>query len=147
MNRYIEEHRGRFGVEPICRVLEAKVSTFYAARIRPPSDRDLYDEWLLDQIRRVYDENYGVYGARKVWKQLLRENIACARCTVKRLMRRDGLVGVRRGARCKTTKADPAAEMPLDLVIASSKPTGPTPCGSQTSPTFGRGPARSTRRS
>jgi putative transposase len=116
MNRYVEEHRGRFGVEPICRVLEASPATFYAARTRPPSDRDLSDEWLLDHIRRVYDENYGVYGARKVWKQLLRENIACARCTVERLMRLEGLVGVRRGRSFKTTRSDPNAEMPLDLV-------------------------------
>jgi len=63
-------------------------------------------------IRRVYDDNYGVYGARKVWKHLLREKIACARCTVERLMRH-GLVGVRRGRKCKTTKADPNAEMPF----------------------------------
>jgi putative transposase len=66
MTRYITEHRGRFGVEPICRVLGAKVSTFYAAKHRPPSARALREEKLVVQIRRVHDENYGVYGARKV---------------------------------------------------------------------------------
>ncbi|MGH9200374.1 MAG: IS3 family transposase [Vicinamibacterales bacterium] len=125
MNRYIEAERGRFGVEPICRVLDANPSTYYAARIRPPSDRDLADEWLLDQIRRVYDDNYGVYGARKLWKQLGREGVAVARCTVERLMRRAGLAGVRRGRAFKTTKADPNAEMPLDLVDRQFKADRP----------------------
>lgn len=125
MNAYIESGRGRFGVEPICRVLEANPSTYYSARTRPPSDRALYDEWLADHIRRVHDENYGVYGARKVWKQLGREGIHVARCTVERLMRREGLAGVRRGRMFKTTKADPGAEMPLDLVDRQFKADRP----------------------
>jgi transposase InsO family protein len=115
MISYIEEHR-HLGVEPICRVLNWNPSTFYAAKVRPPSDRAMRDEWLLDHIRRVYDENYGVYGVRKVWKQLVREGIPAAKCTVERLMRREGLVGVRRGRKCRTTRPDEAAVRPPDLV-------------------------------
>ena len=88
MTRYIAEHKGRFGVEPICRVLGANVSTFYAAKDRAPSVRACRDEELLGQIHRVHAENYGVYGARKVWRQLHREGIRVARCTVERLMTR-----------------------------------------------------------
>lgn len=115
MISYVEEHR-HLGVEPICRALNWNPSTFYAAKVRPPSDRAMRDEWLLDHIRRVYDENYGVYGARKVWKQLLRERIPAAKCTVERLMRREGLVGVRRGRKCRTTRPDEGAVRPPDLV-------------------------------
>jgi putative transposase len=116
MNRYIDSDGGRFGVEPICRVLEANPSTYYAYKRRGPSQRDLSDEWLLDQIRRVFEESDGNYGARKVWKQLRREEIFAARCTVERLMRRQGMIGTRRGRPCKTTRSDPRAELPEDLV-------------------------------
>jgi transposase InsO family protein len=112
---YIDDHR-HLGVETICRVLNWNASTYYAARVRPPSDRALRDEWLLEHIRRVFEENFGVYGARKVWKQMLREGIPVARCTVERLMRKAGLVGVRRGRKCRTTKPDEKAQRPPDLV-------------------------------
>jgi putative transposase len=121
---FIDDHRDRFGVEPICRVLKEHgvgiaPSTYYAARDRPPSARAARDEQLLAEIRRVHaDPNIGrgLYGARKVWHQLRREGIDVARCTVERLMRAAGLAGVRRGRRFVTTRADAAAARPPDLV-------------------------------
>src|SRR5665648_1175211 len=92
MTGFIAAHRGRFGVEPICRVMECSPSTYWAARSRPPSQRSLRDEFLKPEIRRVHKENYGVYGAHKLWKQLNREGIRVARCTVARLMRALGPV-------------------------------------------------------
>ena len=125
--RFIDEHRhdvfdGReFGVEPICRVLSehgAKIapSTYWAARQRPPCARAVRDAALTARIRAVHEDNYGVYGARKVWRQLLRDGVPVARCTVERLMRRAGLTGVVRGARKRTTCPDPVAARPADLV-------------------------------
>ena len=125
--RFIDEHRhdvfdGReFGVEPICRVLTehgAKIapSTYYAAHGRRPCPRAVRDAELLTRIRGVHEANYGVYGARKVWRQLLRDGVPVARCTVERLMRQAGLVGVLRGARKRTTCPDPVAARPADLV-------------------------------
>ncbi len=116
MTGFIEAHRGRFGVEPICRVMEFNPSTYWAARSRPPSERALRDEVLRAEIRRVHKENYGVYGAHKLWKQLNREGIRVARCTVRRLMRALGLRGVRRGKKCRTTTPDETAVRPADLV-------------------------------
>jgi putative transposase len=125
--RFIDEHRhdtvqGReFGVEPICRVLsehgcQIAPSTYWAAVKRPACARAVRDAELVVQIRRVHADNYGVYGARKVWRQLTREGIAVARCTVERLMRAEDLRGVVRGARTTTTRPDPAVPRPQDLV-------------------------------
>ena len=86
MIAYIDANRDRFGVEPICQLLPIAPSTYYAAKNRPPSARALRDEELKAEIRRVHAEHFGVYGARKVWRQLHREGIAVARCTVERLM-------------------------------------------------------------
>ena len=125
MTGFIAAHRGRFGVEPICRVMECSPSTYWAARSRPPSERSLRDEFLKPEIRRVHKENYGVYGAHKLWRQLHREGIRVARCTVARLMRALGLRGVRRGKKCRTTVPDEAAVRPADLVcrrFAASRP-------------------------
>ena len=116
MTGFIEAHRGRHGVEPICRVMEFAPSTYWAARSRPPSERALRDELLKPEIRRVHKENYGVYGVRKLWKQLNREGIKVARRTVARLMRALGLRGVRRGKKCRTTTPDEAAVRLADLV-------------------------------
>lgn len=122
MIAFVDAHRGRFGVEPICRVLAAhgvKIapSTYYAARSRPPSARRLRDEALAVEIRRVFFEvGRGLYGARKVWHQLRREGHQVARCTVERLMAAEGLQGARRGRAFKTTRADAAAARPPDLV-------------------------------
>jgi putative transposase len=125
MTRYITEHKGRFGVEPICQVLEGSVSTYYAVTKRPPSSRSLRDEELVVQIRRVHGENYGVYGARKLWRQLNREGIRVAKCTVERLMAREGIQGVRRGKRRGTTRRDLAAARPPDLVDREFTATRP----------------------
>src|SRR5450830_82445 len=125
MTGFIAVHRGRFGVEPICRVMELPPSTYWAARSRPPSDRSLRDEFLKPEIRRVHKENYGVYGAHKLWKQLHREGIRVARCSVARLMRALGLRGMRRGKTCRTTVPDEAAVRPADLVcrrFAAARP-------------------------
>ena len=116
MTAFIERHRDRFGVEPICRVLEFNPSTYWAACGRPPSDRRLRDESLKPEIERVHKDNYGVYGVRKVWKQLNREGIPVARCTVVRLMRELRLRGVRRGRPIRTTKPDAGSPRPPDLV-------------------------------
>ena len=110
-----------FGVEPICRVLSEHgcpiaPSTYYAVKARPTCDRVIRDAELLTQIRRVHEDNYGVYGARKVWLQLRRKGIQVARCTVERLMKTHRLRGVVRGAKIRTTKPDPAAARPEDLV-------------------------------
>ena len=102
MIAFIDAHRERFGVEPICRVLtehgcKIAPNTYWVARRRPPSKRACRDAELVVEIRRVYDENLFVYGADKVWAQLKREEIRVARCTVERLIRAEGLSGARRG--------------------------------------------------
>jgi putative transposase len=122
MVRFVDDHRDRFGVEPICRVLgqagmQIAPSSYYAARSRPPSRRARRDVDLVAEIRRVHQANYGVYGARKVWAQLRREGIEVARCTVERLMRAHGIRGAVRGAAKRhTTLPDPRAAIPADLV-------------------------------
>ena len=116
MIAYIDQHRDRYGVEPICRVLPIAPSTYYQTSRRPLSARRRRDEELKVEIRRVHEENFGVYGARKVWRQLHREGISVARCTVERLMAELGLQGVRRGKTRRTTTPDAAASRPVDLV-------------------------------
>src|SRR6266511_1743103 len=116
MIAYIDANRDRFGVEPICRVLPIAPATYYDAHRRPRSARKRRDQELQAEIRRVHAEHFGVYGARKVWRQLHREGIAVARCTVERLMGELGLEGVRRGKPRRTTTADAAAARPADLV-------------------------------
>jgi transposase InsO family protein len=121
MFRYIEEHRDRFGVEPICQQLQIAPSTYYElkARERDPARvpaRHRRDLELEPQIQRVWQENLCVYGARKTWKQLNREQIRVAKCTVARLMCRLGLQGAVRGKGFKTTVPDASAHRPVDLV-------------------------------
>lgn len=121
MVSFIDAHRAQYGVEPICAQLPIAPSLYYEhkarqaepARLPPRIRRDLE---LAHQIRRVYEENFHVYGAHKVWRQLHREQIAVARCTVERLMRTLGLRGVVRGKKCRTTIGDDRADRPLDLV-------------------------------
>ncbi len=108
--------KDRWGVEPICRALQFAPATYYAAITRPLSARAVRDEELVVEITRVHAESRRRYGADKVWRQLQLEGVAVARCTVERLMRREGLVGVRRGRHWKTTIPDESAERPLDLV-------------------------------
>jgi len=113
---FIDKHRDQFGVEPICQVLGVAASTYHVATTRAPSARRLRDEWLKGEILRVYDANFQVYGARKIWRQLRREGVVVARCTVERLMRELGIAGVVRGRRRPTTVADPARPVPEDLL-------------------------------
>jgi putative transposase len=125
MIAYIHAHKDRYGVEPICRVLPIAPSTYSAAHHRPSSARAVRDAKLKGEIARVHAEHFGVYGARKVWRQLHREGITVARCTVERLMGELHLEGVRRGKAHKTTTADPAAARPVDLVerdFSASRP-------------------------
>ena len=121
MISFIDDHRGTYGVEPICRVLPIAPSTYYeyvAKRANPErrSERARRDEALEADIRRVFAENFEVYGARKVWRQLQREGCAVARCTVERLMRIIGLQGVIRGKPVRTTISDRATPCPQDRV-------------------------------
>jgi transposase InsO family protein len=121
MIAFIDNHREVYGVEPICRVLLIAPSTYYAhaaVRANPAkaSVRAQQDLALMEQIRRVHDANFGVYGARKVWRQLGREGVVVARCTVERLMRRLDLRGAVRGKETRTTTADKATPCPADKV-------------------------------
>ncbi len=121
MIAFIDAHRDAYGVEPICRVLPIAPSTWHehAARRADPSRlpaRAKRDEVLKEEVRRVFDENFGVYGVRKVWRQMKREGFDIARCTVARLMKSMGLQGVIRGKPVKTTISDKAAPCPLDKV-------------------------------
>ena len=121
MMAFIDDHRGTYGVEPICRVLPIAPSTYHvhAARRAEPARlpvRTQRDLALTADIQRVFDANFGVYGVRKVWRQLGREGKDVARCTVARLMRRMGLQGVVRGRDIRTTVSNPAAVCPLDRV-------------------------------
>jgi putative transposase len=124
MIAYIDAHRDRFGVEPIGKVLPIAPSTYYQAS-RPLSARRRRDQQLKVEIRRVYDDNLGVYGARKIWRQLHREGISVARCTVERLTRELGLQGVRRGKPRRTTTPDATAPRPADLVDRDFSATRP----------------------
>ena len=114
---FIDAYRDRFGVEPICRVLQFAPSTYWSQKRRPRSARSIRDEKLQVEITRVHQENFGVYGAPKVWAQLNREGIGVACCTVERLMRALGLHGAVRGKTERTTiPAEDAAGRPADLV-------------------------------
>jgi transposase InsO family protein len=121
MIAFIDDHRDVYGVEPICRQLPIAPSTYHAHRGRKndPSrlpGRAKRDAELRVEIARVHAENFGVYGARKVWRQLLRDGFDVARCTVERLMRVMGLQGAVRGKRIRTTVPDPAQQCPRDKV-------------------------------
>jgi putative transposase len=121
MIAFIDEHRAVYGVEPICRVLPIAPSTYYAhvARRADPGKlpaRARSDATLKIEIRRVFEANFRVYDVRKVWRQLGREGIAVARCTVARLMRTMGLQGAVRGKPVRTTVSDKGAPCPLDRV-------------------------------
>ena len=116
--RYIDARKHRWGVEPICRALQFAPSTYYDTLTRPASARSERDEALKPEILRVHQSNCdGVYGAKKIWKQLHREGITVANCTVRRLMKDEGLSGARRGRQFKlTTISDEHQHRPSDLV-------------------------------
>jgi putative transposase len=116
VSAFIDAHRARFGVEPICRVLAVAPSSYYAARSRSPSARVLRDAELRHDIRRVHEAHYGVYGSRKVWHQLRREGVDVGRDRVARLMAGLGLRGVTRTRTVRTTHPAAGLERPADLV-------------------------------
>jgi len=121
MIAFIQDHRSQHGVEPMCRVLQIAPSTFYEyqAIARDPSlasDRAKRDTELRPEVLRVWQENRSVYGARKLWHAMKREQFDIARCTVERLMRDIGIEGVRRGKKVKTTHGQSADLCPLDKV-------------------------------
>lgn len=113
---FIDANRHRWPVAVMCRVLELAERSYYAAKTRPESARSITDAEHRVEIRRVYESNYRVYGARRVWKQLRREGHVVARCTVERLMTEMGLTGVQRGRKPCTTVADTSAPRAPDLV-------------------------------
>ena len=130
MKAFIDDHRAVYGVEPICKVLPIAPSTYYAhaAQRQHPerqSDRSRCDDKLAVEIQRIWNENFQVYGVRKVWRQLRREGFEVARCTVTRLMRRLGLRGVIRGKGVRTTIPDRSLPCPLDHVQRQFKADRP----------------------
>ncbi len=130
MMSFIDAHRGRYGVGPVCAEVPIAPSTYYEHKAREGEPerapgRVRRDEWLCGEIRRVYAEHFGVYGVRKVWRQLRREGVAVARCTVARLMRRMRLQGAVRGRRAKTTHSGVQGERPDDRVNREFKVSRP----------------------
>jgi putative transposase len=118
---FIDACKDRFGVQPICSVLtghgwKIAPSTYYAAKARQASARALRDERLKTEIKRVFEANYSVYGADKIWRQLNREGIRVARCTVERLMRDLGIAGARRGKKVRATVRDDGHQRAADLL-------------------------------
>jgi putative transposase len=143
---FVDSQRETHGVQPVLQALQgtpAQIapSTYYAAKTGTESAQAARDRELAVRIERVHEDNYGVYGARKVWAELNRQGTEVARCTVERLMRETGLRGPLRDKAPRTTR--PAAETgwPADLVERSSPRPRPTSCGSRTSPTSAPPPA------
>jgi len=127
---FIDDHKAEHGVESICKQLPIAPSTFYEHKAREADPdrlpvRAKRDMELSIDIQRVWKENFRVYGARKIWRQLNRETIRVARCTVERLMKQLNLQGVVRGRRCRTTISDAAASYPADLVNRQFTATRP----------------------
>lgn len=127
---YIDQHRDRFGVEPICTVLrragmQIAPSSYYAAKTRPPSARAIADAQHLEVIRRTHTENYGVYGVRKMHAELNRHGHRIARCTVHRLMRAEGLRGISRAKGPRTTVPGTGPDTRPDLLDRDFKAPAP----------------------
>ncbi len=125
MTAFIDAHKGQYGVEPICTVLEMAPSTYYAVSTRRPTARDLQDDHLKQAIEFVWVQNRGVYGVEKVWEKLRQEGVPVARCTVRRLMRDLGIRGALRGKTVRTTFPDLEADRPKDLVDRVFKAKAP----------------------
>mgnify|MGYP006324358427 FL=1 len=118
---FVDQHKEQYGVEPICRQIQIAPSSYYEHKVRERDpdrlpDRIKRDKELESDIQRVWESNFKVYGANKVWRQLLREGIRVARCTVERLMKKLGIQGIRRGKKCWTTIADDLLDRPTDKV-------------------------------
>lgn len=133
MVAFIDAHREEYGVEPICAVLPIAPSTHYEVKARHSDPKRMplraqRDVELRTEIRRVWDTNRRVYGARQVWRQLRREHVSVARCTGERLMRAEGLRGIVRGRGVRTTIPDLVAERPQDLARTGTE-RGRTPYG------------------
>jgi transposase InsO family protein len=117
MVSFIDQHRDEYGVEPICEQLPIALATYYERKAREAEpERVRRDVEISQEIQRVWDENFQVYGARKIWRQLCREGVAVARCSVERLMRSLGLRGAVRGSKCRTTISRDQTEYSADLV-------------------------------
>ena len=130
--RFIDDNRAQFGVEPIIRVLattSAKIalSTYYAHKSRPESARSIRDKQITRALRRIFEDNYSCYGARKLWAEINREGTFghVARCTVERLMAADGLAGIRRRKKKPSTRSADADQCPVDLVDRDFAVTAP----------------------
>lgn len=122
---FVDQHKKQYGVEPICRQLQIAPSNYYEykARERDPDrlpDRIKRDKELVCDIQRVWENNFKVYGANKIWRQLLREGIRVARCTVERLMKKLGIQGIRRGKKRWTTIADNLLGRPADITFVAT---------------------------
>ena len=144
MTGFVDAYRDDYGVEPICRVIKIAPSTYHehARRRQQPETapaRVRRDTELKQEIQRVFDENFQVYGARKVWRQLQREGHDVARCTVERLMKTMGLQGVIRGKPVRTTVSNKAAPCPLDHVNRQFGTSRPNALCLRTSPMLRRG--------
>lgn len=127
---FVDSHQEEHGVQPILRALEGTPaaiapSTYYAAKARPVSARSRRDEKLTALIKQIHAENYGVYGARKIWHELLRRGVRVARCTVERLMREAGLRGLLRDKSPRTTRPAAETDRPRDLVKRDFTAAGP----------------------
>jgi len=130
MVAFIDQHRDSFGVESICKQLPIAPSVYYEHKVRQRDPRQVPARQRLDaapreEVRRVFEQSRCRYGARKVWLQLAREGVRAARCTVERLMRLEGLQGVTRGGRQRTTIPDELAGRPDDLVKRDFSVPGP----------------------
>jgi putative transposase len=126
VSRYVDEHRGRFGVEPICKTLGVSVSAYYQRASGRRSARAAGDERLLHRIRELHAANYYAYGYRRMWHALGRAGERAPRCQVQRLMKAHGIQGAkRRGKRWRTTRPDPQAHRRPDLVQRDFSATGP----------------------
>ncbi len=131
MIAFIDTYRDQFGVELICRILRAAIPGFLtsrgyrAARTRPPSDREIHDEQLMADLRTVHQQNYSVYGVKKMHRAMRRRGWQVGREQTRRLMRKAGLRGVQRGKPVFTTVTDPADSRPADLVNRQFKASAP----------------------
>jgi putative transposase len=116
VSAFVDLHRERFGVEPICREIEVSASAYRARRVRPPSARANRDEYLLTEIKRIHVGSSGVYGQLKIWDELNDTGVVVARCTIERLMRKHGIEGCRNGKTMRTTLPGLAPVAAPDLV-------------------------------
>jgi putative transposase len=127
---FVDSHQAEYGVQPVLQALEdtpAQIapSTYYAAKTRPASARSRRDAALIEIIKQIHAENYGVYGARKIWHELHRRGVQVARCTVERLMREIGLRGLLRDKSPRTTRPAAETDRPRDLVKRDFTAVGP----------------------